>query len=249
MATTTGRLSRSTCRAALRDRSARRAGAVHDPPRRVLGGRYDSLNLGRLTDDDPDAVNRNRASLEPSIGARWRSSARSRSGAGARRRRAGAARRRRAGGRRPGHRAAPAGAARRSPPTACRSRSPATAPSRWSTPAGAASPAGVLEAGVRRCASSAATDSWRGDRPRRGACCYEVGEEVHAAFADQPSARAGPQPRPAGDRAPRSSQRGRRGARCTTSACARSARTARCSSPTAATAASPAGRRGVAWLS
>ncbi len=33
-------------------------------------GPYESLNLGRLTDDDPDAVRRNRAALEASLGVR-----------------------------------------------------------------------------------------------------------------------------------------------------------------------------------
>ena len=78
--------------------------------------------------------------------------------------------------------------------------------------------------------------------PAARGCCYEVGEEVHAAFAGTTRGRRA-QPRPQGDRA-RSSSRRPASTRSTTSGCARCAPTPSCSSPTAATAASPAARRG-----
>ena len=53
--------------------------------------------------------------------------------------------------------------------------------------------AGVIEEGVRALRELGAAARSRGDRPGAGACCYEVGEEVHAAFggAHRVGARAG----------------------------------------------------------
>ena len=74
------------------------------------------------------------------------------------------------------------------PPTACRSRSAAMALSRCCTPAGAGSPPVCSRRACARCASSAGERQRHGCRAPRlsvpvpGACCYEVGAEVHAAF-------------------------------------------------------------------
>ena len=126
-----------------------------------------------------------------------------------------------------------------SPPTACPSRSARPAPSRWSTPAGAAWPAASLEEGVAALRDLGATGPVSAAiGPGAGGCCYEVGDEVRAAFADVPEA-----PRPhawtcqAVARAklsPPASPRSR------TPASAPSATSA--SSPTAGTAAPPAAR-------
>ena len=79
--------------------------------------------------------------------------------------------------------------------------------------------------------------------PSARGCCYEVGEEVHAALRRLRRARRRAQPRPREGRAA-AARRRRRRARSTTSGCARCAPSPGCSSPTAATAASPGARRG-----
>ena len=95
-----------------------------------------------------------------------------------------------------------------------------------------------------RCASSARRRD-RAPRSGRGArrCCYEVGEEVHAAFARLgPAARRGATSTSRPSRARSCARRASREVHdvglCTICA------TRSCSSPTAATAASPGARRG-----
>ena len=152
--------------------------------------------------------------------------------------------------RRPGHRRCRAWRRSCSWPTACRWRSPRPGAVAMLHAAGAAWPpawsrracAALRELGGRRRPVAAAIG------PGAGRCCYEVGEEVHAAFADHG---------PTCATAATSTSRRSRGASSrppasptsTTSASARCARDPGCSSPTAATAASTGRQAGVAWRS
>ena len=151
----------------------------------VSAGPFASLNLGRLTDDDaatstrtargspPRSVSRGALLLRPA-GARRDGAARDRAA------RAGAAGRRRTARR-------PRSTTRRrssSPPTACRSRSSADGAVAMLHGGWRGLAAGIVDGGRRRAARAR-----RGGRveaalgPGARGCCYEVGEEVHAAFA------------------------------------------------------------------
>ena len=213
----------------------------------VSAGPFASLNLGRLTDDDPARVDENRDRARRR-GRRRRGSASStaarstaRASAAPPSRRAPPARTRRRG--RAGDRARATPPRSSSPPTACRSRSPPTA--RWPrcTAAGAGWPPGSSRRACARCARSAATGPVTAALgPGARGCCYEVGEEVHAAFAGvrRPPRRA--QPRPRGRRAAQLAAAGVDAVH-DTGLCTMCGDPA-CSSATAATAASPAARRG-----
>ena len=158
-------------------------------------------------------------------------------------------------------RPAPARPRRRGGRPGDRARRRAGARVRRRLPAGAARRRRRRRGAARRLARARRRDRRRGrrraararrdgrDRPPRSGpgargCCYEVGEEVHAAFADVPGARAGERNLDLPAIARHRLRAGRRRARSTTPGCARSAPATSCSSPTAATAASPAARRG-----
>ena len=151
-------------------RPARRAGAVHNPARRVLAGPYESLNLGRLTDDRPDAV---RQQSRQRSGAGWVRPAHIRQvhGPSCGRRDVGRPVRGptdagielpEADGQATAHAWGGAdGADRRLPAGVAVAGAPA-AVARCCTPAGAVSPAGILAEGVRSAARA------RRRRPARG---------------------------------------------------------------------------------
>ena len=205
-------------------------------------GPYASLNLGRLTDDDPAAVKRNRTALEAGLGVRLafvrqvhgrRVCALSASTVA--RHTAGADQLPHADGlvsAEPGL-AATVLTADCLPVAIAGERAVVMVHAGWR-----GLREGVIAAGVEalRAAGSDGTLS-AAIGPGAGPCCYEVSEELHERFADQPAARTSrPQPRSEGDRAPPARARpgwGRSG----TSGSARSARIPDCCSPTGATGA------------
>ena len=90
--------------------------------------------------------------------------------------------------------------ARARPPTACRSRSARRGAVAMLHAGWRGLAAGVVEEGVARCGSSARRAGRAAIGPGSGLCCYEVGDEVHAAFAHAREA-ARPHARPQGGRA------------------------------------------------
>ena len=142
------------------DRPVRRTRAVHDPPWRLLRGPYESLNLGRLTDDVPTPCGTTgpgcRSSARGQAGSRPagpRNGLASGHGPGRRVRRA-AARDRTSSCPTPTARPRACAGWRRwcSPPTACRSRgsepgATAAPPSRCCTPAGGGLRGGIVAEG------------------------------------------------------------------------------------------------------
>ena len=155
----------------------------------VSEGPYASLNLGERTGDDPGAVATNLARLRGRIGRAHRRVAPRSTGAS----RAPDRPARRRPARRPtaSPRTSAASPRSSSPPTACPSRSARPGASRWSTPAGAASPPACSRRASRRCATSVRRDR---SAPRSGpapaGCCYEVGDEVRDGVRRRPRGRA-----------------------------------------------------------
>jgi YfiH family protein len=154
----------------------------------VSAGRFTSLNLGRFTDDDPAAVRRNRERLSQQLGVRF-------------------AYGRQVHGSTVGRTAAPPG----EDPAVEEADGQATAlpgvgPMVLTAdclPVAIAGPGAVamVHAGWRGLAAGVVTEGVRavqelGSRgplvaavgPGAGRCCYEVGEEVHAVFADHGTA-------------------------------------------------------------
>ena len=153
-----------------------RRGGVSEAP-------FDTLNLGRLTDDDPEHVRENRAAAGCGGRYRRRSSCAtaSRCTAPSSAVRGSPASRATASGR-----TRPASRCSSSPPTACPSRSCAANGDR---PGAAALHvgwrgllAGIVESGAQR-RSAAPLAAAIG--PGIGPCCYEVGEEVAAPFRER----------------------------------------------------------------
>jgi YfiH family protein len=157
----------------------------------VSRGEFESLNLGRLTGDDPAAVERNRELLEKQLGVRFLYG---RQVHGAHVERA------------------------KAPPTGLRAPSEADGQATATAglapmvltadclPVALAGEGGVamLHAGWRGLAAGVLSDGVKALReigarepleaaigPGAGPCCYEVGEEVHAVFADNGSAVGG----------------------------------------------------------
>ena len=159
------------------------------------GGPYASLNLGFATDDDREAARRNRATLEEIVGAPPAAYLYQVHGAevGALQDPAEAAQRPRMDGRAtrlPG--VAPAALSADCLPIAIAGGGAvATVHAGWR-----GLHAGVIDAGVaavRELAGRAGAESPLGAAigPGAGPCCYEVGSEVHAAFAEYPGVRRG----------------------------------------------------------
>ena len=181
---------------AIRSRSSSgRDRGVHDPPRRVSHGPYASLNLGRWTDDDPDAVRRNCAAVAAGLGVRARATPGRSTVTEVRRESSRMEPRRRSApdGRRTARRRAARyradGAGRRLPAGRGRLRGAvAILHAGWRGLAG-----GYHRRGIRALrALGAGRPARAAIGPGRGPCCYEVGEEVHAAFAETaPRARRG----------------------------------------------------------
>jgi polyphenol oxidase len=156
------------------------------------GGPYRSLNLGALTDDEPSAVARNRATLQADVGAPELSFVHQVHGADVRRITADT----------PPSTGRPRvdGQA-----TALRSVAPValTADCLPIAVAGGGAVAmlhagwrglasGVIAAGVGAVRELGANEELGAAiGPGAGACCYEVGDEVHGAFADVPEAHRG----------------------------------------------------------
>lgn len=164
--------------------STRRGGCSRGP--------YESLNLGALTDDDPGAVQRNRATLQSDLGAPRLSFVNQVHGAEVRRITAEApepAHRPRVDGQAtdlPG--VAPAALVADCLPVAVAGRGAvAMLHAGWRGLV-----AGVIAAGVRAVRELGAEGELSAAiGPGAGPCCYEVGDEVHAAFADVPDAHHG----------------------------------------------------------
>jgi YfiH family protein len=146
-------------------------------------GPYASLNLGRWTDDEPDAVERNRASLQEELGVRF---AYGRQVHGARVRSVAEV---------PGEQSVPEAADGQA--TAAAGVGPMVLTADCLPIAlGGEGAIAMLHAGWRGLASGVVAEGVRavlelGARgplaaaigPGAGPCCYEVGEEVHARFA------------------------------------------------------------------
>jgi hypothetical protein len=170
--------------------STRRGGHSH--------GAYESLNLGWLTDDDPETVARNRATLQADLGAPPLSFVHQVHGADVLRIRAapsdltdrpGSGERPRADGQATDrHGIAPAALTADCLPIAIAgSGAVAMVHAGWRGLA-----AGVVAAGVRAVRELGATGALSAAiGPGAGPCCYETGDEVHAAFADLPQAHHG----------------------------------------------------------
>jgi polyphenol oxidase len=156
-------------------------------------GPYESLNLGWLTDDEPGAIDRNRATLQADLGAPPLSFVHQVHGAEVRRITADETpppvERPRVDGQATNlHGVAPAALVADCLPIAVAGDGAvAMLHAGWRGLAG-----GVVAAGVQAIRQLGA----RGDLsaaigPGAGPCCYEVGDEVHAAFADVPEAHRG----------------------------------------------------------
>lgn len=160
-------------------------------------GPYESLNLGWLTDDDPAAVERNRATLQGLLDAPALSFVRQVHGAEvititgppAEDSRRAALARPQADGQATTQRGVALAALTADclPIAIAGDGAVAMLHAGWRGLA-----AGIVEAGVRALRALGA----RGELaaaigPGAGGCCYEAGEEVHAAFADVPAAHRG----------------------------------------------------------
>ncbi len=162
------------------------------------GGPYESLNLGRLTDDDPDAVSKNRAAVEALLGVRLAHTRQvhghevlkidDRTKDSVRLRTAGTLPE--ADGQATALRGvAPSVLTADCLPVAIAGRGAvAMVHAGWRGLA-----AGVIGAGVRAVRELGAEGPLHAAiGPGAGPCCYEVGEEVHAAFSERfPTARRG----------------------------------------------------------
>jgi polyphenol oxidase len=156
------------------------------------GGPYESLNLGWLTDDDPGAVERNRATLRADLGAPALSFVHQVHGAEVRRITADAAapaQRPRVDGQATNlHGVAPTALVADCLPIAVAGDGAvAMLHAGWRGLV-----AGVIAAGVeavRQLGAQGQLSAAIG--PGAGPCCYEVGDEVHAAFTDIPEAHRG----------------------------------------------------------
>ncbi|HXE45765.1 MAG TPA: polyphenol oxidase family protein [Conexibacter sp.] len=156
----------------------------------VSEGAYASLNLGRWTDDDPDAVDRNRQIVADAIGLPLDAVVQGRQVHGAR-----VERRATAGG-------APSeadGQATATPGPAALVLTADCLPIALIAPGAVAMvhagwrglAAGVVEEGVRAIRELAGdTPVQAAIGPGAGGCCYEVGPEVHAAFGRSAEAAA-----------------------------------------------------------
>ncbi|HEX4009073.1 MAG TPA: polyphenol oxidase family protein [Solirubrobacteraceae bacterium] len=155
-------------------------------------GPYESLNLGWLTDDDPDAVDRNRAALRADVGAPALSFVHQVHGSEVRTitdRTLEPAQRPRVDGQATDRRdvALAALVADCLPIAVAGSGQVAMLHAGWRGLA-----AGVVSSGVDALrALGAAGELSAAIGPGAGPCCYEVGDEVHAAFADIPEAHHG----------------------------------------------------------
>jgi YfiH family protein len=158
-------------------------------------GPYASLNLGWLTDDDPEAVHRNRVTLQDDLGAPSLSFVHQVHGATVLRITADPPtppppQRPRVDGQATNVRTvAPATLVADCLPIAVAGDGAvAMLHAGWRGLA-----AGVIAAGVRAVRELGAEGDLRAAiGPGAGPCCYEVGDEVRAAFADVPQARHGP---------------------------------------------------------
>ncbi len=155
-------------------------------------GPYESLNLGCLTEDDPESVERNRAALQADLGAPRLSFVHQVHGAEVRRITAGSAE--------PANRPRVDGQATDLPgvaPTAlvadCLPIAVAGAGAVAMLHAGwRGLAAGVIDTGaraVRELGTGSELSAAIG--PGAGPCCYEVGAEVHGAFSDLPDVHHG----------------------------------------------------------
>jgi YfiH family protein len=152
-------------------------------------GPYDSLNLGWLTDDDPDCVARNRAALQDDLGAPRLSFVHQVHGAQVRRITAETsepAQRPRVDGQATDQTGlAPAALVADCLPIAVAGEGAvAVLHAGWRGLAG-----GVIKAGVEAIRELGVQgELGAAIGPGAGPCCYEVGAEVHGAFADVPEA-------------------------------------------------------------
>ena len=156
------------------------------------GGRYRSLNLGAVTDDDPDAVARNRATLRADVGAPPLRFVRQVHGAEVRRITAGTPP--------PAPLPEADGQATATPGVAPVALVADCLPIAVAGDGAVAMlhggwrglAAGIIAEGIRAMRELGATGSLAAAiGPGAGGCCYEAGGEVHAAFADVPGAHLG----------------------------------------------------------